>query len=168
MWQLKLAWDESLPSNLHTEWIEYTHNLSAINNIRISRLVACPKPVKIELHGFSDASEGAYGACVYLRFVDKHGNQLIRLLCAKSRVAPLKTISIPRLKLCGAALLGKLVHQVTEILSIPIHTRYLWCDSIIVLAWIRDEPYLRKNLCCQPNHRDSTANHERHVASCQV
>ncbi|XP_067216933.1 uncharacterized protein [Linepithema humile] len=125
MWQLKLAWDKSLPNNLHTEWIEYAQNLSAINNIRIPRLVACREPVKIELHGFSDASEGAYGACLYVRSVDKHGNQLIRLLCAKSRVAPLKTISIPRLELCGAVLLAKLVHQVIEILSIPIHARYL-------------------------------------------
>nr|XP_012232669.1 PREDICTED: uncharacterized protein LOC105678151 [Linepithema humile] len=144
MWQLKLSWDDSLLSDLHTEWTGYVEHLKSINDICIPRITVCHNPARIDLHGFSDASESAYGACVYLHSVDQQGNVTIRLLCAKSRVAPLQTVCVPRLELCGALLLAKLVHQVIGILSLPIHTCYYWCDSTIVLAWIHGEPYLRK------------------------
>ncbi|XP_011165769.1 uncharacterized protein LOC105200092 [Solenopsis invicta] len=144
IWKLKLKWDESVSSSLHTEWIEYVSMIASINEIRILRVVICKNPVKIELHGFSDASQNAYGACIYLRSVNQPDHTTVWLLCAKSRVAPLETISLPRLELCGAVLLVRLMHEVIETLTISIQSCHLWCDSTIVLAWIRDEPYLGK------------------------
>ena len=119
--QLKLGWDESLPADLHTEWVTYIKEFNAINNISVPRAIICMEPALIEIHGFSDASENVYGACVYLRLVDKIGKVKIRLICAKSRVAPLKTISIPRLELCATVLMAKLVNSVARAITLPLN-----------------------------------------------
>ncbi|XP_026330484.1 uncharacterized protein LOC113237982 [Hyposmocoma kahamanoa] len=74
----------------------------------IKTRVLCDEPVSIELHSFSDASQNAYGACVYLRSEDSEGNVTINLLCSKSKVAPIKATTIPRLELCAALLAAKL------------------------------------------------------------
>ncbi|XP_024877038.1 uncharacterized protein LOC112457935 [Temnothorax curvispinosus] len=144
LWQLNLEWDESLPINLHTEWTAYVQELSSINDISIPRVIVCKDPVRIELHGFSDASESAYGACIYLRSVDATGNVTIRLVCAKFKVAPLKTLCVARLELLAALLLSKLADSTTQALTIPLPDRFYWCDSEIVLAWIHGEPHIRK------------------------
>ncbi|XP_011859403.1 PREDICTED: uncharacterized protein LOC105556903 [Vollenhovia emeryi] len=144
LWQRNIDWDESLPQDLHHKWIAYVAELESLNDIVVPRVIICPNPELVELHGFSDASEGAYGACVYLQSISREGVVTIRLICAKSKVAPLKTICIPRLELCGALLLSNLAKSVLQALTIPLTNRYYWCDSTIVLAWIRGEPHLRK------------------------
>ena len=109
-----------------------------MNDIRINRLVIPhEKPVNIQLHGFCNASEYAYGACLYLRSTDQQHNISSRLLCSKSRVAPVKRVTLPRLELCGAVLLAKLVKKTVPILGIPIHSIYLFTDSTIVLVWMK-------------------------------
>lgn len=119
VWSLKVDWDEALPADLHSEWNRYYTRLSLLNEIRFPRKTIIKTPIKIELHGFCDASERAYGACVYLRSTDHHGNVQIQLLTAKSKVAPLKTQTIPRLELSGALLLASLIAIVRQ----ELHTR---------------------------------------------
>ncbi|GFW83616.1 uncharacterized protein TNCV_2204651 [Trichonephila clavipes] len=77
--------------------------------------------MRIEIHGFSDASERAYIAVVFIQCFNESGQSQTRLLCSKSRVAPLKTLPIPRLKLSAALLLSRLVKKVVPILQLPIH-----------------------------------------------
>lgn len=96
--------------------------------------------VAFEIHGFCDASNKAYGACVYLRCQLPSMEWVANLLCGKSRVAPLKQINIPRLELCGAVLLSNLVKKVAESLEIKSSKQYFWTDLTIVLAWIRGTP----------------------------
>ncbi|KAK9730068.1 Pao retrotransposon peptidase [Popillia japonica] len=90
----------------------------------------------LEIHDFSDASERAYGVCVYILSVTKD-HVTSSLLRSKSRVAPLKSTTLPRLELCGALLLARLIVKVRSILNDPIRRTCLWTDSTIVLAWLR-------------------------------
>ncbi|GBN78541.1 hypothetical protein AVEN_151640-1 [Araneus ventricosus] len=93
----------------------------------------------LEVHGFADASERAYGAVVYLKSSAGERN-CVHLLCSKSRVAPLKSISVPTLELCSALLLALLVKRVLRAIKLQINDVYLWSDSTIVLARIQHEP----------------------------
>lgn len=137
LWQLKLAWDESIPLDLRTRWVSLRDSLSAINNIKIPRHVLSVNPINVQLHAFCDASEAAYGACIYIRSTDAYSNCTIRLLTSKSRVAPLKRLSIPRLELCGALILSELVVKSRESLKMSFHESYFWTDSTIALQWIQ-------------------------------
>src|SRR5436190_4522785 len=94
----------------------------------------------IQCHGFCDASNSGYGACVYIRSSGACGNTITRLLSAKSRVAPLKTTTIPRLELCGALLLAKLFREVKSATGLEFNKIVFWCDFTIVLHWLRTQP----------------------------
>lgn len=140
LWQSNLSWDEAVPLDLHTKFQNFRQQLPIINNLKIRRHVICKQPIIIELHGFCDASESAYGACIYIRSIDNLGVCHVRLLSAKSRVAPLKNISLPRLELCGALLLAHLAIKVKESLNIEFNDEYYWCDSTISISWIKSAP----------------------------
>jgi len=96
----------------------------------------------MEIHDFCDVSEIAYG-CFYIyinKTVNNRGDAIVNLLCAKSKVAPLKNVSLPRLELCAALLLAELYQQVIQALTVTPDSTYLWSDSTIALAWIKGEP----------------------------
>ncbi|GFX85004.1 uncharacterized protein TNCV_4998331 [Trichonephila clavipes] len=111
-----------------------------INNIEIPRRILLAFPEVIEIHGFADASERCYGAEVYCKSKNLKSETLVRLITSKSRVAPIKSLAIPRLELCAAVLLAKLVKRVVAALQLETAELYLWSDSMIVLAWLRKEP----------------------------
>ncbi|XP_071862271.1 uncharacterized protein [Bombus fervidus] len=144
IWTLKIDWDESLPADVHTEWRKYYTQLPLLNNIRFPRKTIIKSAAEIELHGFCDASEKAYGACVYLRTITPDGHVWIRLLTAKSKVAPLKSLTIPRLELSGALLLTSLTTTVRQALQNNISRTVYWTDSTIVLHWINTSPHTLK------------------------
>ncbi|XP_071057301.1 uncharacterized protein [Onthophagus taurus] len=93
----------------------------------------------IELHGFADASNNAFGAVIYLR-VTKPGKVVISLIGSKTKVAPLKSVTIPRLELCAAVLLVRLTKRVLSVLDIQDVPVHLWSDSTVVLSWICSHP----------------------------
>jgi hypothetical protein len=140
IWSEHIGWDESLPSSMHQEWLNYYRSLNVLNELRIPRHVLRVNRDTIQLHGFSDASAKAYGAVIYLVCTDSNGQTASSLLCSKSKVAPLKTVTVPRLELCAAHLLAKLYVSVSEALNVPIFSSTLWSDSTITLAWIRQCP----------------------------
>ncbi|GBM58451.1 hypothetical protein AVEN_269139-1 [Araneus ventricosus] len=139
LWKLKIDWSDSLPEREAEEWERFLNSLHSINQLCIPRHVLCEFPEKLEVHGFADASERAYGAVVYLKSSVGKRN-CVRLLCSKSRVAPLKSISMPKLQLCAALLLAQLVKRILCAIKLEINDVYLWSDSTIVLAWIQHEP----------------------------
>ncbi|XP_017794319.1 PREDICTED: uncharacterized protein LOC108575898 [Habropoda laboriosa] len=140
LWQLRVNWDETLPQDLHTQWSTFREQLQSITSIIIPRRVISDNMDYVELHAFSDASERAYGGCVYLRTVDATGDATVRLLCAKSRVAPLKSTTLPRLELCGALLASQLAARVKCIFQMDFAEEHYWSDSTIVLAWLGSPP----------------------------
>ncbi|XP_066251914.1 uncharacterized protein [Euwallacea similis] len=140
LWQLKIDWDESIPSRLYSEWLQLKDEIAQVGLIHVPRHVLVREPKIVELHGFSDASERAYGCCIYLRSVDANDIIESHLLCAKSRVSPLKSLSLPRLELLGALLLARLMKKSLEALKLDITKTVLWTDSTIVLCWIANEP----------------------------
>ncbi|GFW19114.1 DUF1758 domain-containing protein [Trichonephila clavipes] len=123
---------------------ELLPKLAKVNNFKIPRCILLPATERIEIHGFSDASERAYAAVVYIKCFNESGQSQTRLLCSKSRVAPLKTLTIPRLELSAALLLSRLVKRVVPILQLSIHKIWMWTDSTIALAWIKTEPHKLK------------------------
>jgi hypothetical protein len=135
LWSLNVGWDESVPIRILTTLDSFIASLPELNQLEIPRQVTSNQnPIGFELHGFCDASERAYGACIYIRSLSTATPHQTRLLCAKSRVAPLKTITLPRLELCGALLLSKLIASLRQSLNLPIAKTCCWTDFQIVLS----------------------------------
>lgn len=140
VWHEGYDWDHELKGEIRDEWLKYQADLTSLGSIRILRWCGKHNQSKVQLHGFCDASEKAYSAVVYAR-INNHGkNIIVTMIAAKTKVAPLSLISIPRLELCGALLLAKLMSFVKRALVIENLEEYCWTDSEIVLAWLRGKP----------------------------
>ncbi|GFT85062.1 uncharacterized protein TNCV_790981 [Trichonephila clavipes] len=111
LWRSKLEWNDLLPAEEYREWQQFLVSLENINDIEIPRRILVAFPEVIEIHGFADASERCYGAAVYCKSKNLKSETLVRLITSKSRVAPIKSLTIPRLELCAAVLLAKLVKK---------------------------------------------------------
>lgn len=142
LWILKLDWDDPTPPSVSKVWQEFCDTLQELSCIRIPRHIGFLKNSYVTLIGFCDASEKAYAACVYIRVVC-NDNVSVSLLCGKSKVAPIKVQSIPRLELCGALLLAQLIRSVVDIYSsrCTIDKMYALSDSEVVLNWINSSPH---------------------------
>ena len=140
LWKKKLAWDQALAPDQIQEWNDIEKELSKATDTSIPRRYFDFNASGFcELHCFVDASTKAYGATVYLRH-----NENTSLAIAKTRVAPVKELTLPRLELM-AALLGARLTKYTErqlISDLDITLKVLWSDSQIVLSWLRSEKHL--------------------------
>lgn len=139
LWLYKLSWDENVPQEVYVKWTKFRQQLPDISKLEIPRHAVIPKATKIQLHGFADASQEAYGAVIYIRSVNAQEKVKVVLLIAKGKVAPLKTQSIPRLELCGTLVLSQLMTKVKSALSINIESIHLWTDSTVALHWIHSQ-----------------------------
>ncbi len=94
--------------------------------------------IDTQIHGFSDASNVAYGGVVYIRTTYHDSTVSVHLLLAKTKVAPLNPPgTTPRLELCGALLLSQLLQTVMDV---PTDQVYAWSDSTITLNWLNFPP----------------------------
>ncbi|GBM45351.1 hypothetical protein AVEN_172970-1 [Araneus ventricosus] len=139
LWLLKIDWSEMLPEKEACEWQEFVKSLINLNDINIERCIVIQSAVVTELHGFCDASEKAYGAAIYARTVTAAGEVKVKLVASKSRVSPIKQVTIPRLELCSAVLLTKLMDKVQRALKMDITSVFYWSDSTIVISWMKKE-----------------------------
>jgi Pao retrotransposon peptidase. len=140
IWKSKISWDESVPSNLHFSWNAFASQLKLLNTLSIDRHLIINEPEDIQIHGFCDASKIGYGACLYLRSRNHNQNTIVRLICAKSRVTPIKEITIPRAELCGALMLATLYREVLPAFHFKTAKTVFWTDSTIVLQWLNKSP----------------------------
>ncbi|XP_013413205.1 uncharacterized protein LOC106175645 [Lingula anatina] len=142
LWKAELDWDQTLPPELSETWKEIAADLEQCSLLKVTRQYFSntkESQQPMELHCFVDASEKAYGCAVYLR----NGEQTT-LVMSKSRVAPVKTITILRLELMAAVLGTRLTSFVHDQLKENIHIAkcVLWTDSQIVLCWIKSDKHL--------------------------
>jgi len=140
LWQDKLQWDELLPTHLQQEWNQLLQTIPKLSQLKINKKVICSNATNIQIHGFCDSSERAYGACLYIHSTDNNNTTSCELPCSTSKVAPLKQLTIPRLELCAATLLAKLYKKAIRALNTTTDESYLWTDSSIVLTWIQGPP----------------------------
>ncbi|XP_030765371.1 uncharacterized protein LOC115889501 [Sitophilus oryzae] len=143
LWKLGINWDDPAPNNIATSWHQLVQELPCIFSLKVPRYFLTLKYLSLEVHGFCDASEKGYCAVIYFRIILPDNSVKTNFVCAKGKVAPLKKISIPRLELCAALLLTRLIDFVRTSLSnklINVST-IAWSDSMVVLHWLKSEPY---------------------------
>lgn len=142
IWRSTVAWDEQITTDQHAQWLRWINVLPTISNIRVPRCYTHNMPGKatsIELHVFVDASENAYAAVGYFR-ISAGEHVQCALVAAKTKVAPIQPMSIPRLELQAAMLGARLANSITQGHSIEINRQILWSDSKTVLCWLRADP----------------------------
>lgn len=142
IWRSAIGWDDEIPDNLYEKWENWLRILPKLEDVSIPRcyrlLTSMSPNTLVQLHTFVDASELGYAAVVYLRF--QQGSTIeCAIVGAKSRVAPLKFVSIPRLELQSAVLGSRLAKTISEALSFKINERFFWTDARDVLCWLRSD-----------------------------
>ena len=142
-----LEWDDPLDSDIEREWSSWKSELLQLKDVTIPRWFGTSATSNsiVELHGFGDASPKAYGAAVYIRVIDSVGQVSSKLVMSKSRVAPIKEVSLPRLELLAAVVNARLLKFVVDTLQIKMHRVVCWTDSMVTLHWIR-----RQSSCLKP------------------
>ncbi|XP_055623744.1 uncharacterized protein LOC129767148 [Toxorhynchites rutilus septentrionalis] len=132
VWRTDTDWDSNIPMEIATRWMEWLATLRNMTGLRIPR---CYFPGydpesfdSLELHVFVDASAQAYAAVAYFRISDRRQIR-VALVASKTKVAPLRGVSIPRLELMAALLGARLRKTIEENHSIKVKKTCFWSDS---------------------------------------
>ena len=143
LWMDDLSWDAQLsPSHLQT-WSELAEDLLATTSFRVDRnvLLHLGQVTNYDLLCFCDASVMAYAAAIYLRASD--GRRIdVNLVFSKCRLAPRKSLTIPRLELHALLIGVRALEHVTKQLHISVSARFIWSDSKCALSWLRSKRHL--------------------------
>ncbi|XP_037820796.1 uncharacterized protein LOC119609875 [Lucilia sericata] len=140
IWKDQIDWDENLKPETLNSWLSFLDDYPNIEQIKIPRFVGYTPSCTIEFHGFCDASEKAYAATLYIRTINENNHISSHLLLSKTKVAPVKFLTLPRKELCGAELLSKLVSSFLSQVTFNSFELHCWTDSTIVLAWLQKHP----------------------------
>lgn len=143
LWTLGLDWDQTPPSDVIAHWNKYKSQLPCFSDLKIPRRILKDNFTSCQLHGFCDSSEKGYSAVIYFRFQFSDETTDVSLICAKTKVAPLAKLSLPRLELCAALLLAKLIDFTLHVYAqkLSFSNIFAWSDSTVTLSWIRSPPY---------------------------
>ncbi|XP_055623288.1 uncharacterized protein LOC129766713 [Toxorhynchites rutilus septentrionalis] len=140
LWLSTFDWDDPISDDIARKWEEFAAQLTLLKGYKVPRFVFLADSISTQFHIFTDASEVGYGACLYTRSTGKEGQIKTELVAAKSRVAPLKRLSLPRLELCAALLGAKLYAKVSAALRMEGIPCWFWSDSTVTLHWIQAPP----------------------------
>lgn len=136
-------------SLIKSDWLKIYSNLPRLNGFKIRRWLHTYRNSKVQIHAFCDASEKAYGIAIYVRVSNENGDTICSLLSSKSRIAPIKQISIPRLELLAAVMLSEQLETILKTFEFNTDSVTLWSDSLIVLYWIKKSSKRSENVCLQ-------------------
>ncbi|XP_058827850.1 uncharacterized protein LOC131687775 [Topomyia yanbarensis] len=137
IWRSNIGWDEPIAGQQLSKWRMW---LSVLNNVEKVSVPRCYRTITsvIQLHVFVDASENGYAAVAYFRY--EEGDTIeCAFVAAKTRVASLKYVSIPRLELQAAVIGIHLAKAIEETHRIPVQKRFFWTDARDVLCWLRSD-----------------------------
>ena len=140
--RLRLGWDESVPSEVRADWSRWLAGLRQLMEIRMPRCLTpggLSAARRVELHHFADASERGYGTASYMRTIGVYGEVHCSLMISRARVAPIKSVSIPRLELTAAKLAVEVNLEVTRALDLKVNQVTYWTDSMSTLKYINNE-----------------------------
>lgn len=140
LWLLKLGWDDPLPTRISTRWMSLREDFSRLAGISLRTWLNTWSDTEDTIHGFSDASQLAMAAAVYIVVSSSSTVVQANLVCSKTKVAPLKPLTIPRLELAAALLLSKLVKYVQATIRRSVRATHLWTDSQVAFTWIKSPP----------------------------
>ena len=131
-------WDVQLSPEDEQIWASWLNDLDKLKALKLDRCLKSnlSRVTESQLHHFSDASERGYGAVSYLRMIGEDGSIHCAFVMSKSRVAPTRSVTIPRLELCAAVLSVKLDVLIRRELDIDISRSVFWTDSTVVLHYI--------------------------------
>ena len=138
----KKGWDEEIPEKPRRTWKKWLTDLDKLSELSVNR---CFKPTAFgptkaaQIHHFSDASQDGYGVVSYLLSKNDQGEKHVSFLMGKSRVAPLKQITIPRMELTAAMIAVKMDRMVRKELEVPLMESAFWTDSTTVLKNIEND-----------------------------
>lgn len=141
VWRSGVQWDDEITDDAFIKWKQWLRVLPQVEHVQVPR---CYRSFyhdydnNPELHTFADASECGMSAVTFLRFI-RNGIVECRIVAAKTRVAPLKFVSIPRLELQAAVIGARLACTIADSLSITISSKYYWTDSRDVLCWLNSD-----------------------------
>ena len=138
----QLGWDDKISEEDPRRWGIWLKELPKLEQLTIER---CFKPtdfgsvISCQLHHFSDASTIAYGAVSYLRLVKAKHEVHCSFVMGKSRLTPLKPVTIPRMELSAAVLSTRLDRMIRQELDLSIDNSFFWTDSTCVLRYIAND-----------------------------
>nr|XP_023026414.1 uncharacterized protein LOC111514407 [Leptinotarsa decemlineata] len=134
IWRVRIDWDDLLPEELLIAWEDWFSDMEKIVQIKIPRCYSLliPSALRIEILTFCDSSEKAFSAASFLRVIGEYSTDVC-LISAKTRVSPLKPLSIPRLELQAAVMDSRLAHVIKNELEFPIDEMFLLVRFIMCL-----------------------------------
>ena len=132
----KIGWDDCLEGELMKWWQKLVNGLQSMSLFTLPRCYfqgVSGRVISCSLHGFGDASCKAYAAVIYLHITTTNGRYL-KFVASKSRVAPVKHESIPRLELLATLVLARLITHVGDALKpeVEITEMTCWTDSLFI------------------------------------
>ena len=143
LWKHNLTWDKELPDDFKENWVRWLNDLQNLTPLEISRQYFNNVDSEVQLAVFCDSSQLAHGAVAYLRGTTPKSGTFVM---SKSKVAPIKPQTMPRLELLAAVLGAELSKYLSNTILPKFHTSQiiLWSDSQIVLSWISSSKHLRQ------------------------
>ncbi len=146
LWRMGSDWDDLVDGLIKKRWRKWLEGAKKLSRIKIPRRYTTDErqPNEIQLHVFCDASEVAYGCVAYVRFTFKSGEHSCSLVMSKSRLAPIKTVTVPRLELSAARLGARLGHFIRYELDLPVERIQYWSDSTLTMQYLNNNTHRMK------------------------
>jgi len=137
-WRQELSWDEPLPSDICDEWVAFVSDFASLKHIKVPHYINSSQNAPCCLQGFCDSSLHGYSTVAYVRMRDAPAHQSVFLIGTKTKLAPLKSLTVPRLELNATLLLARWLGSLRRILESQLNIVgvHAWSDSMIVLSWL--------------------------------